>query len=104
METVLVSPKKLVLEKSLRLAFLAINNEAEYEALLAKMAMVAKLGGKVVEVYSDSRLVIRQVNGEFKAREPRMQEYLDKVRHVQSCFNNFTLRQIPRGQNSHANS
>ena len=104
METVLVSPKKLVLEKSLRLAFLAINNEAEYEALLAEMAMVAKLGGKVVEVYSDSRLVIRQVNGEFKAREPQMQEYLDKVRHVQSCFNNFTLRQIPRGQNSHANS
>ena len=104
METVLVSPKKLVLEKSLRLAFLAINNEAEYEALLAEMAMVAKLGGKVVEVYSDSRLVIRQVNGEFKAREPQMQEFLDKVRHVQSCFNNFTLRQIPRGQNSHANS
>ena len=66
--------------------------------------MVAKLGGKVVEVYSDSRLVIRQVNGEFKAREPQMQEYLDKVRHFQSCFNNFTLRQIPRGQNSHANS
>jgi len=33
-----------------------------------------------------------------------MQEYLDKVRHVQSCFNNFTLRQIPRGQNSHADS
>ena len=104
METLLVSPKKLVLEKSLRLAFLAINNEAEYEALLAEMAMVAKLGGKVVEVYSDSRLVIRQVNGEFKAREPQMQEFLDKVRHVQSCFNNFTLRQIPRGQNSHANS
>ena len=44
---VLVSPKKLVLEKSLQLA---INNETEYKALLVGMTMVVKLGGKVVEV------------------------------------------------------
>ena len=44
---VLVSPKKLVLEKSLQLA---TNNETEYEALLVGMMMVVKLGGKVVEV------------------------------------------------------
>ena len=34
------------------------NNDAKYEALLARMAMVVKLGGKVVEVYSDPRLVV----------------------------------------------
>ena len=101
---VLVSPEKLILEKSLRFVFPATNYEAEYEVLLAGMVMVVRLGGKVLEVYSNSRLVVGQVNGEFKAREPRMQEYLDKVRHVQSCFNNFTLRQIPRGKNSHADS
>ena len=44
---VLVSPKKLVLEKSLQLA---TNNETEYKALLVGMTMVVKLGGKVVEV------------------------------------------------------
>ena len=58
MGILLVSLEKLVLEKSIRLAFSAINNEAKYEALLAKMAMVVMLGGKVVEVYSDSRLVV----------------------------------------------
>ena len=69
---VLITPKKLVIEKSLCLGFLATNNEAEYEALLARMVMVKKLGGEVVEVYSDSRLVIGQVNGEFEARNERM--------------------------------
>ena len=37
---VLISPEKLIVEKSLRLGFLAMNNEAEYEALLEGMPMV----------------------------------------------------------------
>ena len=37
---VLVSPEKIIVEKSLRLGFLATNNEAEYEALLVGIAMV----------------------------------------------------------------
>ena len=76
----LIIPEKLVMEKSLRLGFLATNNEAEYEALLAGMAMVKKLGREVVEVYSNSRLVVRQVSGEFEARDERMLGYLVKVR------------------------
>ena len=56
---VLISPEKITVEKSLRFGFSAINNEGEYEALLVGMAMVSKLGGKVVEVFSDSRLVVR---------------------------------------------
>jgi len=38
--------------------------------------MVQKMGGKVVEIFSDSRLVVGQVQGELEARDPRMQEYL----------------------------
>ena len=64
---VLIAPEKLVMEKSLWLGFLATNNKAEYEALLARMAMVSQLRGEVIELYSDSRLVVGQVNGEFKA-------------------------------------
>ena len=40
MGLVLVSPKKITIEKSLRLGFLATNNKAKYEALLMGMAMV----------------------------------------------------------------
>ena len=71
-ELVLISPEKVIVEKSLRLDFLATNNEDEYEALLMGIAMVQKMGGKLVKVFSDSRLVVGQVKGEFEAKDERM--------------------------------
>ena len=76
---VLVTPEKLIMEKSLRLGFLATNNEVEYKTLLARVVLVSQLGGEMVELYLDSRLVMGQVNGDFKARDERMQGYLAKV-------------------------
>ena len=58
MGLVLISPEKIIIEKSLRLRFSATNNEAEYETLLVGMTMVQKMGGKVVEMFSDSRLIV----------------------------------------------
>ena len=55
---VLMSPEKVVIEKSLRLNFPAMNNEAEYEALLEGMAMVQRMGGKSIKLFSDLRLVV----------------------------------------------
>ena len=69
---VLVSPEKITIEKSLRLSFSATNNEAEYEVLLMGMAMVLKMGGKAVKIFSDSKLVVGQVKGDLEARDPRM--------------------------------
>ena len=69
---VLITLEKLMMEKSLGLGFLATNNEVEYMALLAGMAMVNKNKGEVIEVYLDSRLVVGQVNGESEAREECM--------------------------------
>ena len=82
---VLISLEKIIIKKSLRLGFLATNNEAEYKALLQGMAMVQKFGGgggKVMEVFTDSRLVMGQVKGELEARDVRMQEYLSQVRRL----------------------
>ena len=73
---VLISPERITIKKSLRMGFLATNNKAEYEALLTGMIMVQRLRGKAVEVFSNSRLVVGQVQGELEARDPRMQEYL----------------------------
>ena len=55
---VLMSPEKVVIEKSLRLDFSATNNEAEYEALLEGMAMVQRMGGRSIKLFSDSKLVV----------------------------------------------
>ena len=79
---VLISPKKLVMEKSLRLGFLATNNEAKYKTLLEGMSMIHRMGGKSVTMFLDSRLVVSQVKGELEARDDRMREYLTRVKYL----------------------
>ena len=82
MGLVLISPEKLILEKSLRLGFLATNNEAEYETLLEGMSMVHKMGEKSVTIFSDSRLVVGQVRNELEAKDERMRGYLTRVQQL----------------------
>ena len=101
---VLISPEELVVEKSLRLGFSAINNEAEYETLLEGMSMIHRMGGKSVTMFSDSRLVVRQVKGELEARDDRIREYLTRVKYLQKNFESFDLQHIPRSGNTHADS
>ena len=103
-ELVLISPEKTIIEKFLRLAFSTTNNETEYEALLQGIAMVQKMGGKVVEMFSDLRLVVGQVKGELEARDVRMQEYLRQVKRLQSGFDLFSLSHVSRSGNTHADS
>ena len=74
---VVVFLERIVIEKSLRLGFSVMDNEVEFEALLVGIAMVYKMGGRVVEMFLDSRLVVGQVKGELEARDVRMQEYLN---------------------------
>ena len=62
------------------------------------------MGGKVVEMFSDSRLVVGQVKGEMEARDVRMQEYLSQVKRLRTSFDLFSLSHISRNGNIHANS
>ena len=104
MGLVLISPKKLIVEKSLRLGFSATNNEAEYEALLEGMSMVQRMGGKSAIMFLDSKLVVGQVKGKLEAKDERMQGYLTRIRHLQLKFESFNLQHIPRSGNIHVNS
>ena len=101
---VLTSSEKVIVEKSLRLDFPATNNEAKYEALLEGMAMVQRMGGKSIKLFSDSRLVVGQVNGEFEAKDERMRGYLSQVKTMQSKFESFNLLHVPRIGNAYADS
>ena len=101
---VLISHKKVIVEKSLRLDFSTMNNKAKYEALMMGLVMVQRMGGKSVRVFSDLRLVVSQVKGEFEAKDERMQGYLSQVKCLQSEFESFDLLHIPRSGNAHADS
>ena len=101
---VLISLEKVIIKKSLRLDFSATNNEAEYEALLIGMAIVQRMGGKSLKLFSDSRLVVGQVKGEFEAKDERMQGYLSQVKCLESKFDSFDLLHISRNGNAHTDS
>ena len=104
MGLVLMLPKKIIIEKSLRLDFSATKNKAEYEALMMGMAMVQRMSGKSVKIFSDSRLVVIQVKGEFEAKDERMQGHLNQVKCLQSKFESLDLLHIPRNGNAYAES
>ncbi|XP_050253830.1 uncharacterized protein LOC126699902 [Quercus robur] len=101
---VIITPKGILLEHSFRLGFNASNNEAEYEALLAGLRAISWLEARDVEIYSDSRLIVNQVQGNFEARDPRMKAYLDLVRQVMDGFCTVKVIQVARAQNRHADS
>jgi ribonuclease HI len=99
---VLVSLEGLVLEQTVRLKFLASNNEAEYEALLIGLRTAERLGACHLQVFCDSQLVANQISGEYQVRDERMSAYLASVRFLLAKFESIHVAQIGREHNSHA--
>ncbi|CAL8995976.1 unnamed protein product [Prunus brigantina] len=101
---VLISPDKVVLEYALRFKFHASNNEAEYEALLAGLRLAKEMGARQIQIFSDSQLVVHQVNQDFTAKDVSMTAYLQHTRHLLTTFNAYLISRVPRSENSHADA
>jgi ribonuclease HI len=84
------------------------NNEAEYEAVVFALQKIKQLIGKVavkitrVEVHADSELVVRQLNGEYKIENEKLQPLWLKIWNEKLEFAGVTFRHIPREQNAAA--
>lgn len=78
------------------LGFRASNNEAEYEAFISDLRVVQQLGEKEVEIFSDSNLVISQIEGSFEARDSRMQQYLKLFGALRVAFQKVSVVRISR--------
>ncbi|XP_020412892.1 uncharacterized protein LOC109947359 [Prunus persica] len=98
---VLISPDKVALEYALSFKFQASNNEAEYEALLAGLRLVKEMDAKQIQIFSDSQLVVHQVNQDFTAKDASMTAYLQHTRHLLATFHAHSINQVPRFENSH---
>ena len=101
---ILISPEGTSIKYAVKLHFSASNNDAEYEALLSGLRLAIEMDAQSILAYSDSQLVVNQVNGEFEAREERMQEYLGMVKGLIRRFQYFQICHIPRGENVAADS
>ncbi|GFZ17083.1 hypothetical protein Acr_26g0003530 [Actinidia rufa] len=80
------------------------SNEAKYEALLVGLRVAAELGVESLDTFSNSYLVVNQVQGDYLAKDLRMVAYLDKVKAISSKIRDFKISQIPWKKNKKADA
>ena len=67
---ILESLDEVILEQSLLFEFKTTSNQAEYEALLVGLRLAREVGSKHLKCWSDSKLVIGQLNGGYQTKDP----------------------------------
>jgi ribonuclease HI len=100
--TVLVAPLKVRTCYVAKLDFSCTNNIAEYEALLLGLRKLRAMGIRRVILKTDSQVISIHVDKSSKARDLKLEKYLDTVRTLEASFEGFTVKNIPRGENEHA--
>jgi ribonuclease HI len=98
---VLVAPSKVRTCYAIRLDFSCTNNIAEYEALLLGLQKLKAMGIKRVVLKTDSQVITGHIDKSCKARDPKLEKYLDTVRRLEASFEGFSIKNIPRGENEH---
>lgn len=78
------------------------NNVAEYTALITALKKAVELGFKNVSVFSDSELLVRQVNLVYKTRDEKLKNLLSKVFELKQMFSRFSISHIRRELNKRA--
>lgn len=80
------------------------NNEAEYAGLLAALERLVALGADTVRVFSDSQLLVRQMNGQYKVKAENLRPLWSAARQLASSFRHFSIGHIPRSANAAADA
>ncbi|GKV37551.1 hypothetical protein SLEP1_g45572 [Rubroshorea leprosula] len=101
---ILLGPEGYRSEYALKFNFEATNIMAEYEALLLGLQLALELKVAAIQIYSDSQLVVNQVNSVCEVVDPVMMKYATMVAELKSKFQKFCLSKIPRAENEQADS
>ncbi|GKV40900.1 hypothetical protein SLEP1_g48494 [Rubroshorea leprosula] len=99
---VLVGPDGFRSKYALSFKFQTTNNTAEYEALIYGLKLASELKVQSIQVFSDSQLVVGQVNGSCEIRDPQLGRYAFVVNRLKSIFVIFQIDKIPRADNHRA--
>ncbi|RVX12635.1 hypothetical protein CK203_011533 [Vitis vinifera] len=98
----LISPHGDHIPRSVRLAFTdrhpATNNIVEYEACILGLETALELGIRQMEVFGDSNLVLRQIQGEWKTRDVKLRPYHAYLELLVARFEDLRYTHLPRAQ------
>jgi phosphoribosylglycinamide formyltransferase-1 len=80
----------------------ATNNIAEYTSLVKALEAAKKIGAEQLVVFSDSELLVRQINGQYKVKSEQIRPLFRQAVNLLGEFKNWRVRHITRGKNEQA--
>jgi ribonuclease HI len=84
------------------------NNDAEYKAIIFALKKFKAVFGKAiaetsdVEIRADSELVVKQLNGEYRLTDPKIQQFFIEIWNLKFDFESVKFKHIPREKNKEA--
>jgi len=78
------------------------NNVAEYLALIFGLREVLSIGGNSVRVFSDSELMVKQLNGAYRVKNEKLILLYNEVKKLLERFGQYDIMHIKREKNHHA--
>ncbi len=86
--TIMYQFKKYIGEKT--------SNQAEYRALIKGLELAKRYGARKLTSVMDSELVVKQMKGEYRVRNPQLKLLFQKVRTLEQGFDSVMYRHVPR--------
>jgi ribonuclease HI len=80
----------------------ATNNQAEYRAVIAALREAIRLGIKKIDVSLDSELIVRQLSGRYRVKNPILRSLHDEVKQLTNRIEVLTIQHIPGEKNGEA--
>jgi ribonuclease HI len=99
---VITTPRGRVVDRIARGIGIATNNVAEYTAVLEGLQRARELGATDVLLRSDSKLLIEQLSGRFRVKNPTLQRLHTEVRRTARAFFAIRYQHVPREMNKEA--
>ncbi|HJZ55955.1 MAG TPA: ribonuclease HI family protein [Gemmataceae bacterium] len=82
----------------------ATNNVAEYTALVRGLELASALGLKRLAVFSDSELLVKQMNGEYRVKHPDLLPLYEEASRLRRGFDALSITHVRRAQNARADA
>ena len=92
---IFVRNNEIIFEES-RTIGTATNNTAEYYAILSALKRAHEFARESVIVYSDSELVIKQINNQYRIKKPHLAQLRAELAKLQKNFRDIQFRNVPR--------
>ena len=97
---VLYNPRGEVAAQLARYLGETTNNVAEYQALILGLQEAVRLGAKKLQVFADSELLVRQLNGTYRVKAPHLLPLWRLAKNELQKFKAYTISHVPRAENS----